>query len=91
MLRVPQLLSGDNTSKYVWAFGLDLLDAENGNPLQYSCLENPMDTVHRVAKYWTRLSNFTLLDAGLSSSLAASEETEMKGWIPGPAGFRKQS
>ena len=38
----------------------------NGNPLQYSCLENPMDrgvwwaTVHRVAKSWTRLSNFTL-------------------------------
>ena len=33
----------------------------NGNPLQYSCLENPMDgrvwwaTVHRVAKSWTRL------------------------------------
>ena len=32
-----------------------------GNPLQYSCLENPMDrgawraTVHRVAKSWTRL------------------------------------
>ena len=37
----------------------------NGNPLQYSWLENPMDggawraTVHRVAKSWTRLSNFT--------------------------------
>ena len=37
----------------------------NGNPLQYSCLENPMDggawlaTVHEVAKSWTRLSNFT--------------------------------
>ena len=34
----------------------------NGNPLQYSCLENPMDrgtwwaTVHRVAKSRTRLS-----------------------------------
>ena len=34
---------------------------ENGNPLQYSCLENPMDreawqaTVHRVAKSRTRL------------------------------------
>ena len=33
----------------------------NGNPLQYSCLENSMDrgawqaTVHRVAKSWTRL------------------------------------
>ena len=31
----------------------------NGNPLQYSCLENPMDrgawraTVHRVEKSWT--------------------------------------
>ena len=35
----------------------------NGNPLQYSCLENPMDrrawtaTVHRVTKSWTQLSN----------------------------------
>ena len=35
----------------------------NGCPLQYSCLENPMDTgawwapVHGVAKNWTRLSN----------------------------------
>ena len=32
---------------------------ENGNPLQYSCLENPMDgepwwaTIHRVAKSQT--------------------------------------
>ena len=39
----------------------------NGNPLQYSCLENPMDrgawqaTVHGVAKGRTRLSNFTSL------------------------------
>ena len=37
----------------------------NGTPLQYSCLENPMDgaawqaTVHDVAKSWTRLSDFT--------------------------------
>ena len=37
----------------------------NGNPLQYSCLENPMDggawwaTVHGVAKSLTRLSYFT--------------------------------
>ena len=35
----------------------------NGNPLQYSCQENPMDggawraTVHRVAKSQTQLSN----------------------------------
>ena len=37
----------------------------NGNPLQYSCLENPMDggawwaTVHGVSKSRTQLSNFT--------------------------------
>jgi len=39
----------------------------NDNPLQYPCLENPMDggaswaTVHRVAKSQTRLSDFTSL------------------------------
>ena len=39
----------------------------NGNPLQYSCLENPMDggawwaTVYGVAKSRTQLSNFTSL------------------------------
>ena len=35
----------------------------NGDPIQYSCLGNPMDrgacwaTVHRVAKSWTQLSD----------------------------------
>ena len=39
----------------------------NGNPLQYSCLENPMDrgtwwaAVHGVTKSRTRLSDFTYL------------------------------
>ena len=37
----------------------------NGTPLQYSCLENPLDrgawkaTVPGVAKGWIRLSHFT--------------------------------
>ena len=37
----------------------------NGNPLQYSCLENSMDggawwaAVHGVIRSWTRLSDFT--------------------------------
>ena len=46
--------------------GIDLsLREGNGTPLQYSCLENPMDggawqaIVHGVAKSRTRLSNFT--------------------------------
>ena len=39
----------------------------NGNPLQYSCLENPMDgrawqaIVHQVTKSWTLLRDFTSL------------------------------
>ena len=57
----------------------------NGNPLQYSCLENPMDrgawwaTVHGVTKSQTRLTDFTFTfmefigvspwQASLSSSL----------------------
>ena len=37
----------------------------NGNPLEYSCLENTMDrgtrhaTVHGVTRSWTRLSAYT--------------------------------
>ena len=44
----------------------------NGNPLQYSCLENSMDggaweaTVHGVAKSGTRLSDFTFTFSCLS-------------------------
>ena len=44
----------------------------NGNPLQYSFLENPMDggawwaTVHWVAKSQTRLSDFTFTFFSLS-------------------------
>ena len=39
----------------------------NGNPLQYSCLGNPMDretwqaTVHGVTKSWTRLNEHTCM------------------------------
>ena len=39
----------------------------NSHPLQYACLENPMDggtwwaTVHGVPKSWTQLSDFTFL------------------------------
>ena len=50
----------------------------NGNPLQYSCLENPMDrggwraTVHRVTKSRTQLTmhdNFTLILSSSSQQL----------------------
>ena len=38
----------------------------HGSPLQYSCLESPLDrgtwpaTVHRVAKSWTRLKQLSI-------------------------------
>ena len=51
---------------WVWSLGQeDRLDEGNGNPFQYSCLENPIDggawwaAVHGVAKSRTRLSDFT--------------------------------
>ena len=42
----------------------------NGQPFQYTCLENSMDggarwtTVHGVTKSWTRLSHIILLVVG---------------------------
>ena len=45
--------------------------AGNGNPLQYSCLENPTDggawraTVHRVTKSQTRLSTHTHISVAI--------------------------
>ena len=67
--------------------GLCIWYCLNGNPLQYSCLENPMDggawcaTVHGVAKSGTQLSGFTYTvknrksliksTSGLKSPLAA--------------------
>ena len=38
----------------------------HGNPLHYSCLENPMDRgwqaiIHRVAQSWIRLNKLSIL------------------------------
>ena len=49
----------------IWgqSLGWELPSGGHGNPLQYSCLDNPMDRgawraiVHRVAKSWTQLSD----------------------------------
>ena len=62
-----------------------------GNPLQYSCLENPMNrgawraTVHRVAKSRTQLSDFTFtfnFPAG-SDGKASAYNAGGLGSIPG--------
>ena len=59
-------MSGYITEPFFKALlGMDLRES-NGTPLQYSCLENPMDggawkaAVHGVTEGRTRLRNFTL-------------------------------
>ena len=48
----------------IWHYLETFFGEGNGTPLQYSCLENPMDgeawqtAVHGVARSWTRLYNF---------------------------------
>ena len=55
----------DTTERLHFDFSLSCIGEGNGNPLQYSCLENPMDggawwtAIHRVAKSWTPLRDFT--------------------------------
>ena len=53
------------TERLHFRFSLSCIGEGNGNPLPYSCLENPMDggawwaAVHGVARSQTRLSDFT--------------------------------
>ena len=54
-----------NLFKQIFEQICKMFGEDNGTPLQYSCLENPMGggawqaSVHGVAKSRTRLSNFT--------------------------------
>ena len=65
----------------------------NGTPLQYSCLENPMDrgawrvTVHRVAKSRTRLSDFTFTFHFPALEKEMATHSSVLAWrIPGDGG-----
>ena len=55
----------DTTERLHFHFSLSCTGEGNGNPLQYSCLETPMDAgawwaaVHGVAKSRTQLNDFT--------------------------------
>ena len=62
----------------------------NGTPLQYSCLENPMDggawwaAVHGVAKSWTRLCDFTFTFPFPALQKAMATHSSVLAWrIPG--------
>ena len=62
----------------------------NGTPLQYSCLENPMDggvwwaAVHEVTKSWTRLRDFTLTSHFNALEKEMATHSSVLAWrIPG--------
>ena len=66
----------------------------NGNPLQYSCLENPIDgggwqaAVHGVAKSQTRLSNFTFTFHFHALEKEMATHSSVLAWrIPGTGGL----
>ena len=62
----------------------------NGNPLQYSCLENPLNRgawwalVHRVTKSWTRLRRLSMHTHGCYFTLRPARATFLH---PSPAHF----
>ena len=64
----------------------------NGTPLQYSCLENPMDrdawwaVVHGVAKSQTRLSDFTFTFCFHALEKEMATHSSVLAWrVPGTA------
>ena len=65
----------------------------NGTPLQYSCLENPMDrgawwaTVHGVTTSWTGLSNLTFTFHSHALEKEMATHPSVLAWrIPGMMG-----
>ena len=62
----------------------------NGTPLQYSCLENPMDggawwaADHGVSKSWTQLSDFTFMSHFHALEEEMATQSSVLAWrIPG--------
>ena len=75
-----------------WELVADFGREGNGNPLQYSCLENPMDrgawwaAVHAVAKSPTRLSYFTFTFHFHALEKEMATHSSVPAWrIPGMA------
>ena len=59
------LKESDTTERLHFEFSLSCIGEGNGNPLQYSCLENPRDggarwaAVSGVTQSWTRLKQLS--------------------------------
>ena len=74
----------DITEQLHFHFSLPCIGEGNGNPLQYSCLENPRDggawwaSVCRVAQSWTRLKRLSS-----SSSSKRARKKQKTTWFQG--------
>ena len=80
----------DTTERLHFDFSFSCIGEGTGNPLQYSCLENPRDrgawwaAVHGVAKSQTRLSDFTLIFQFHALVKAMATHSSVLAWrIPG--------
>ena len=92
-----QICDWHKVTGWVWSWLTECLGEGNGTPLQYSCLENPMDrgawwaAVHGVAKSWTQLSDFTLTFHFHALEKEMATHSSILAWrIPGtgePAGL----
>ena len=86
---------GDGTIiSYIWGIVTSVFREGNGTPLQYSCLENPMDwgawwaAVHGVAKSRTRLSDFTFTFHFHALEKEMATHSSVLAWrIPGTGGL----
>ena len=82
----------DTTEQLHFNFSLSCIGEGNGNPLQYSCLENPMDrgawwaAVHGVARSRARLSDFTFTFHFHALEKEMATHSSVLAWrIPGTA------
>ena len=80
----------DTTEQLHFHFSLSYIGEGNGNPLQYSCLENLMDggawkaAVLGVAEGQTRLSDFTFTFHCLALEKEVATHSSVLAWrIPG--------
>ena len=91
MLRSSHWGTGDLWGS-LWMVLIFFCGEGNGTPLQYSCLESPMDggawwaAVHEVAKSQIRLSNFTFTFPFHALEKEMATHSSVLAWrIPGTA------
>ena len=83
------LEESDTTERLHFHFSLSCIGEGNGNPLQYSCLENPKDrgawwaTISGVAQSWTQLKQLSSSSSSMHLSntcLSCKQHVSESNW-----------